>query len=159
MHRRRSNPPSPHSTQVSHALQQLRLSSGGNTTSSGQEDAAPSNSGGEASSAAACFTGAAAGAAGCLGLAEADLLAGEALPSAARRRQALSAALPAVEAELQLRCRLVAAASGYAADDFSGLPDHIRQLQASTSQSSKVGWWGWGGGWGWGWALHVTGQA
>ena len=142
LHRRVKQRALLHSTQVSHALQHLRLSVSGGSTSSSVEDATPSDSSGgggaPSASAAACFTGAAAGA-GCLGVAEADLLASEALPSAARRIQALAAALPAVEAELQRRCRLVAAASGYAADDFSGLSDHIRQLQTSASQASQVG--------------------
>ncbi len=76
-----------------------------------------------------------------LGVCPADLLA-EALPSQARRQAALTVALPALEAELQRRCRLVAAASGYGTDDFTGLPDHLHLLKstATASQASQVGW-------------------
>jgi hypothetical protein len=39
--------------------------------------------------------------------------------------------MPAVAAALERRCRLVATASGYGSTaDFSGLPDHLTQLQA-----------------------------
>lgn len=79
---------------------------------------------------------------GPLGVAAADLLA-EALPPEAARRQALAAAAPALEAELLRRCRLVAAAAGYGSEagDFSGLPDHIRQLLEARSQASQVAAW------------------
>ncbi|PSC68540.1 hypothetical protein C2E20_7879 [Micractinium conductrix] len=71
------------------------------------------------------------GTAGCrLGVVAADLLAEE-LPPESARRAALAAAGPALEAALRRRCADVAAACGYASTDHSGLPDHIRQLQAA----------------------------
>lgn len=76
---------------------------------------------------------------GRLGVSQAALLH-EALPPEAARAAALPAALPALEAELQRRCRLVAAASGYSAEDHSGLPDHLRQLVEARSQASQVRW-------------------
>lgn len=113
------------------ALQQLQLCGS-------SDDKAPSSSGGEAGVSAARFAGAPATR---LGVCPADLLA-EALPSQARRQAALTVALPALEAELQRRCRLVAAASGYGTDDFTGLPDHLHLLKstATASQASQVGW-------------------
>jgi hypothetical protein len=101
-----------------------------------------SSTGGQAEAAAptdcdfdvAFFAGASTGA---LGVTGTDLLS-EALPTEEARQQALQGALPAVEAQLQRRCHLVAAASGYGTDDYTGLPDHINQLQSTARGSSQV---------------------
>lgn len=76
-----------------------------------------------------------------LGVCAADLLE-EALPPEADRRRALFAVLPALEAALRQRCADVAGASGYgSSSDFSGLPDHLAQLQQAVLQqrSQQVG--------------------
>ena len=131
--------PAPPCLQVCAALQRLQLSSSATEASSSggeQQGAAQPAAGGDAADAAALasFVGAPGA---CLGASPADLLR-EALPPEGARAAALQAALPAVEAELRWRCRLVAAASGYSADDPSGLPDHLRQLAAARSQASQV---------------------
>ena len=127
-------PPSPY-RQVTAALQQLEL--GPSTSTSAPPAAAAASATPDSDPAAedaALFAGAPGGR---LGVAAADLLA-EVLSSEAARRQALAAAGPALEAELARRCRLVAAAAGYDATDFAGLPDHIRQLLAARSQGAQV---------------------
>ncbi|KAL4437399.1 hypothetical protein ABPG75_004538 [Micractinium tetrahymenae] len=116
--------------QVADALQQLQLDAPG----SGPED----RSGALADAANQADAAAFAGAPSCaLGVCAADLLA-EALPPEGERQRALAAALPALEAALRQRCADVAAASGYgSSSDFSGLPDHIAQLQAAALQQRE----------------------
>ncbi|PRW60309.1 HAUS augmin-like complex subunit 4 [Chlorella sorokiniana] len=139
--------------QVCAALQSLQLGGSVAASSSSGDDqqaaasappAAPRSDGEDAPAAdaadAAALAAFAGDAHGRLGMSQADLLR-EALPPEDARAAALQAALPALEAELQRRCRLVAAASGYSAEDYSGLPDHLRQLVETRSQASQVEAW------------------
>lgn len=142
----RACPTPAHRTQVCAALQSLQLGgSNASSSSSGEQqgaasvpaaaDAGADPAADDDAAALASFAGTARGR---LGVSQTDLLR-EALPPEGARTAALQAALPALEAELQRRCRLVAAASGYCAEDHSGLPDHLRQLAAARSQASQVG--------------------
>ncbi|KAI7837046.1 hypothetical protein COHA_009123 [Chlorella ohadii] len=134
--------------QVCAALQSLQLSGSTASSSDGgiqqpgaaSDSAAPAGTGTEDGADAAALASFAGDARGRLGVSQADLLR-EALPPEAARAAALQAVLPALEAELQRRCRLVAVASGYSAEDHSGLPDHLRQLVETRSQASQVEAW------------------
>lgn len=118
------------------SLQQLQLCG----TVGDSHASSSSGSDGEHAAGDAAATSHFAGTLGCrLGVSPADLLA-EALPSELERCAALAAVRPAVEAELQRRCRLVATASGYSADDCTALPDHLGLLltTAAASQAAQV---------------------
>lgn len=115
--------------QVAAALQQLQL----NTlcTAPADQDGSPAALSSLDTADPAMFVGASGSA---LGVSAANLLE-EALPPEGQRQRALAAALPALEAALRRRCADVAAASGYgSSSDFSGLPDHISQLQEAALQ-------------------------
>ncbi|KAI3429862.1 hypothetical protein D9Q98_010173 [Chlorella vulgaris] len=124
---------------VTASLQQLQLCG----TVGDSHASSSSGSDGEHAAGDAAATSHFAGTLGCrLGVSPADLLA-EALPSELERCAALAAVRPAVEAELQRRCRLVATASGYSADDCTALPDHLGLLltTAAASQAAQAGAW------------------
>lgn len=121
--------------QVADALNALHINFSGSSIKRAADSSAahPADGTAAAAGAAAAFVGQPGT---CLGVSQADLLA-EALPPEEARQAALHAVLPALEAALVRRCSAVAAACGYeSSTDFTGLPDHIRQLQAAADQQA-----------------------